>query len=80
VPLNASLLTSSTIVDDSESKSILRSAAGIVSRTDPDFFIYFPSFEAFRWLPCFNNYSGFGEDDDNTRHANESMVKIVARI
>jgi hypothetical protein len=77
VPLNASLLTSSTIVDDSESKSILRSSAGIVSRTDPDFFIYFPSFEAFRWLPCFNNYSGFGEDDDNTRHANESMVKIV---
>lgn len=77
VPIAASLISSATPVDDSESKSILRSAAGEACRSSPDFFIYFPSYEAFRWLPCFRNQPGFGMDDGSTRHVNTDMVSKV---
>ena len=77
VPMAASLLSLSNAVDDSESKSILRTAAGEICRQDPEFFTYFPSFEVFRWLPCFRNEAGFGLDDGSSRHPNSDAVAIV---
>lgn len=80
VPLAASLLSSSASVDDSESKAILRAAAGIVCRERPERFTYYPSFEAFRWLPCFQDRSAFGADDGSFRHANTHLVENVVSI
>jgi tetratricopeptide (TPR) repeat protein len=79
VPMAASLISQSTPVDDMESKSILRTVAGKICREYPDFYIYFPSYEVFRWLPCFRQESAFGSDDGDTRHTNQEMVsKVVA--
>jgi hypothetical protein len=77
VPLAASLLSRSAPVDDSESKSILRTTAGMLRTECPDFFTYFPSFEVFRWLSCFRDEAAFGASDGNTRHANDQMVVSV---
>jgi hypothetical protein len=43
-------------------------------------FTYFPSFEAFRWLPCFQDQSAFGRDDGGLRHANSDIVDQVVAI
>lgn len=80
VPLAASLRSLSAAVDDSESKAILRSAAGVICRADPELFTYYPSFEAFRWLPCFQDQSAFGRDDGGLRHANSAVVDEVVSI
>jgi len=80
VPLAASLLSSSAAVDDSESKSILRATAGIVCREKPQRFTYYPSFEAFRWLPCFQDQAAFGADDGSFRHTNTDLVENVVSI
>ncbi len=77
VPMSASLMSRSTAVDDTESKAILRTVAGEICRKHSDYFTYFPSFEVFRWLPCFRNYSAFGLEDGSTRHANSDMVSLV---
>lgn len=80
VPLAASLHSSAAAVDDSESKSILRSAAGFVCRRNAELFTYFPSYEAFRWLPCFRDEAAFGADDGSLRHANGDMVDRVVAL
>lgn len=77
IPISDSLLSRSIAVDDAESKSILRVAAGEICRNYSEYFIYFPSFEVFRWLACFRDQSGFGLDDGVARHANSDMVEKV---
>ncbi len=77
VPMSASLMSRSTAVDDMESKAILRTVAGEICRKHSDYFTYFPSFEVFRWLPCFRNYSAFGLEDGSVRHVNSDMVASV---
>ena len=80
VPLAASLHSASAAVDDSESKAILRSAAGVMCRRNPDLFTYFPSFEVFRWLPCFRDEAAFGQDDGSLRHPNSHAVERVVSV
>lgn len=77
VPLANSLGQQSAICADTESKAILRTAAGAFARQHPDDVIYFPSFEYFRWLPCFTQGRAFGDDDGSTRHPNDQMVKDI---
>ncbi|HVJ40479.1 MAG TPA: GSCFA domain-containing protein [Dongiaceae bacterium] len=77
VPLASSIGFKSTICADTESKSILRAAAGTVTRRFEDTMIYFPSFEVLRWLPSFQEAAAFGADDGNVRHPNESYVAEI---
>lgn len=77
IPLLASIGNNSTLVADMESKSILRSAVGIFSRSNTSDVTYFPSFEVFRLLPCFRNESAFGLDDGSSRHPNYNYVNTT---
>ncbi len=77
IPLMASVGNNSTVVADMESKSILRNAVGIFSRSNTSNVTYFPSFEIFRSLPCFRDETAFGDDDGSSRHPNYNYVNTT---
>jgi hypothetical protein len=77
IPLSASIGNNSAVIADMESKSILRNAVGIFSRSNTLDVTYFPSFEVFRFLPCFRNESAFGLDDGSSRHPNYNYISTV---
>lgn len=77
IPLSVSIGNNSAVIADMESKSILRNAVGIFSRSNTLDVTYFPSFEVFRFLPCFRNESAFGLDDGSSRHPNYNYISTV---
>ncbi len=77
VPLAVSVGQNSPICADAEGKAILRAAAGQFARAHPETVIYYPSFEFFRWMPCFTRQRAFGDDDGAVRHPNSVMVEKI---
>lgn len=80
VPLNASFEYSSAILADCVSKSTLRVVADQFLREAAPRTYYWPSFEMVRWVGSHVMGRGYGDDDGNTRHVNEDIVRSIIEL
>jgi hypothetical protein len=78
VPLRASLEHNSALVADCLSKSTLRVAADEFLRKEKKRALYWPSFEAVRWMGSYTD-AAFGAEDGSAFHVNQAVVTEVLR-
>jgi hypothetical protein len=80
VPLNASFEYESAIVADCVSKSTLRVVADQFLRGDAQRTFYWPSFEMVRWIGAHTTGRSYGDDDGNTRHVNDDLIRMIVEL
>lgn len=76
VPLFGTTEFSSVLIGDCVSKSILRAAVHALTVRLPQL-IYWPAFEAIKWLGAHSAVSGFGEGSEDLRHPADWLADVV---
>jgi len=77
VPLSATAEMASVVIADCVSKSVLRAVVHQLVTTDQRL-IYFPAFEAVRWLSSYAGVDVYGADDHSSRHVSNWVVEYIA--
>lgn len=76
IPLVCTFDYDSAIVADCVSKATLRAAVDETIRDIPGSVLYWPSFEAFRWIGAYSQ-GVYGADDGCSCHASEHILEII---